>query len=261
MSETLAANGTFEAGRVAPGVILVRIVAEPLGVLTVTARRTLTAFLATVDRAHGARVVVLTGSGRAFSAGSDIREFCPTAEWLEEARRVETELNETIELGPVPVVAACNGHTLGGGAVMALACDFRIAAASATFGLPEVMIGAMPTATGTMRLPLLVGRGQALRLILTAERIGAAEAHRLGIFEEVVADEALLARAIEIASRIAGASPQAVSAARRCIAAAVRQGYAAGLLMEEALTVPLGLSADAAEGKAAFLEKRPPRFA
>jgi len=260
MSEPILRNDTFEAYLAAPGVVLVRITAKPFGVFTIGARRQLTAFLETVDTAHGARCVVLTGTGKSFSAGSNIREFEATAAWIEEARRVETRLNETIERGPVPVIAACNGHTLGGGAVMALACDFRIAGRSATFGVPEVKLGAMPTATGTMRLPLLVGRGQALRLILTGRPIDAAEALRIGLFEEVVDDDQLEARALELAAEIAAVSPEAVSAARRCVSASLRLGYQAGLMMEEELTVPLGLSDDAIEGKAAFVEKRAPRF-
>jgi enoyl-CoA hydratase/carnithine racemase len=168
--------------------------------------------------------------------------------------------HETIERGPLPVIAACNGHTLGGGAVMALACDFRIAGHSATFGVPEVKIGAMPTATGTMRLPLLVGRGQALRLMLTGQSINAEEAYRIGIFEELVDDDKLLDRTLEIARQIAAVSPKAVGASRRCVSAGLRLGYDAGLAMEAEITVPLGLSDDAIEGKAAFVEKRAPRF-
>ena len=256
----LVANDIFVATLAAPHVVLVTIVARPLGVFTIAGRQALTAFLETVDRQHGARCVVLTGSGASFSAGSNIKEFEATPEWIEKARQVETRLNETIELGPVPVIAACNGHVLGGGAVMALACDMRIACRSATFGVPEVMLGAMPTATGTMRLPMLIGRGAALKLILTGEPIDAAEALRLGIFDEVVEDGQLMTRALAIAGRIASVSPAAVAAARRSVATGLRQGYDAGLAMEAELTTPLGLSDDAVEGKAAFIGKRPPRF-
>lgn len=254
-------NDTFEASLASPGVVLVRIVSRPMGVFTVEARRRLTSFLETVGQTYGGRCVVLTGSGNSFSAGSNIKEFEATSEWIEEARRVETKLNETIELGPVPVIAACNGHTLGGGAVMALACDIRIAGYSATFGVPEVKLGAMPTATGTQRLPMLVGRGRALRLILTGQPIDANEAYRIGIFDELAPDDQLERRTLEIAAQIAAVSPKAVAGCRRCVSAGLRQGYETGLRMEEEITVPLGLSDDAIEGKAAFVEKRAPRFA
>lgn len=260
MADLILQNDGFEAHLMSPGVVRVRITSKPFGVFTIEARRQLARFLETVDTAHGTRCVVLIGTGASFSAGSNIREFEATATWIEEARRVETELNETIERGPVPVIAACNGHTLGGGAVMALACDFRIAARSATFGVPEVKLGAMPTASGTVRLPLLVGRGHALRMILTGQPIDAAEALRIGFVEELVEDDRLEARALELAAQIAAVSPRAVSAARRCVSAGLRLGAHVGLLMEEELTVPLGLSDDAIEGKAAFVEKRTPQF-
>lgn len=118
----------------------------------------------------------------------------------------------------------------------------------------------MPTATGTQRLPLLVGRGQALRMILTGQPIDAEEAYRIGLVEELVDDDVLEARAIEVASQIASVSPVAVAAARRCVSAGLRNGYNTGLVMEAEITVPLGLSADAIEGKAAFVEKRTPQF-
>ena len=260
MSQELVTNETFIATLEAPHVVFVRIVGRPLGAFTIAGRNKLAEFLKIVGQEHNARCVVITGTGNAFSAGSNIKEFEATAEWIERARLAETNLNETIEKGPVPVIAACNGYTLGGGAVMALACDFRVAARSTKIGLPEVMLGAMPTATGTMRLPLLVGRGAALKLILTGEPVEADEALRIGLFDEVVDDAELLPRALAVASRIASASPRAVMAARRCVSTALREGYAAGLAMEAELTVPLGLSDDAIEGKAAFVEKRQPIF-
>lgn len=260
MTDSLLKNDVFDAVLAAPGVVLIRIISKPLGVFTIAARRALTAFLESVQRDHGARCVVLIGSGQAFSVGSNIREFEATAAWIDEARVVETRLNETIERGPVPVIAACNGHTLGGGMVLALACDFRIAGRGASFGVPEVKLGAMATATGTQRLPMLVGRGQALRLMLTGQTIGAEEAYRIGLVEELVEDDELEARALAVAGLIASQSPKAVSASRRSVSAGLRNGYQAGLLMEEEITVPLGLSDDAIEGKAAFVEKRSPRF-
>lgn len=261
MAAMLIKNETFEATVALPGVVLIRITSKPLGVFTIAARRELTSFLEALDTKHGARCGVLTGNGASFAVGSNIKEFEATPEWIDQARVVETKLNETIERGSVPVIAACNGHTLGGGFVMALACDFRIAGRSATFGVPEVKLGAMATASGTQRLPLLVGRGQALRLMLTGQTIDAEEAYRIGLVEELVDDDKLEARALEVARQIAAVSPKAVSASRRCVSAGLRNGYHAGLVMEEEITMSLGLSDDAVEGKAAFVEKRPPRFA
>jgi enoyl-CoA hydratase/carnithine racemase len=258
--DTPSGGDAFQITTPATGVALIRIVARPHGVLTVAARRRLKAALDDLAAQRATRCIVLTGDGRAFSAGSNIREFEATVEWVEGARLVEVALNETIANSPVPVIAACNGATLGGGAVMALACDVRISAASATFGFPEVKLGAMAGATGTQSLPRLVGPGQALRLMLTGRVIGADEAWRIGLVDEVVPDEELLPHAIRVAAEIAGVSREAVRATKRCVRGGLTDGYAAGMQLEAAVTAPLGLTGDAIEGKAAFIEKRPPRF-
>lgn len=255
-----APDAAFEITLPAPGVALIRLTAKPLGVMTVAARSRLTAAIAAMGDDASIRCAVLTGEGRAFSAGSNIREFEVSTEWLERARVAEVALNECIANSPVPVIAACNGVTLGGGAVLAMACDFRVAAASATFGFPEVKLGAMAGATGTQRLPQLVGAGQALRLMLTGRTVDAAEALRIGLVEEVVADEDLLPRALELAQEIAAVSREAVRATKRCLRGGVSEGFDAGMRLEAETTAPLGLTADAIEGKAAFVEKRAPKF-
>ena len=160
----------------------------------------------------------------------------------------------------LPVIAACNGLTLGGGLVLACACDIRLAAQSARFGVPEVNVGTFASGSGTQLLPRLIGPGRAMTLLLTGEIVDAATALRLGLIEEVVADEALLDRALEIATRVAAFPAGAVAASKRCVNVGLRQGIAAGLLLEAELSVAVGMSDDAAEGQQAFLEKRPPRF-
>jgi enoyl-CoA hydratase/carnithine racemase len=259
-SELLVEHDAFRVTSPAEHVLLITIVSRPMGCFTVAAREALTAFINKANEDREVRCIVLTGTGNAFSVGSNIKEFEATPAWIDGARLAETGLNEAIELGRVPVIAACNGFALGGGAVLALACDFRIAGRSAKFGAPEVKLGAMATATGTMRLPLLVGRGQAMKLMLTGEPVDAAEAYRIGIFEEVVDDDQLQTRALELARQIASVSPAAVAASKRAVSTSLREGYLAGLRCEEATTVPLGLSDDAIEGKAAFVEKRRPVF-
>jgi len=256
----LATDSAFDISAPVPGVALIRLTAKPMGVMTVAARARLTTAIAAMADDDAVRCVVLTGEGRAFSAGSNIREFEVSTEWIEGARVTEAALNECIANSPVPVIAACNGITLGGGAVLALACDMRVAAASATFGFPEVKLGAMAGATGTQRLPQLVGVGHALRLMLTGRTIDAAEALRIGLVEEVVADEELMPRAIQLAQEIGAVSRAAVRATKRCVRAGVAAGFDAGMRLEAETTAPLGLTADAIEGKAAFVEKRAPKF-
>jgi enoyl-CoA hydratase/carnithine racemase len=250
----------LEVTRPRPGVVQVRIVSEPLGVQRNGVRRALRAELADFEAAPDIRCVILTGHGRAFSVGSDIREFRRDPGWLLEAQRIEQGLCLALMDSHLPVIAACNGVTLGGGLVLACACDIRLAALSACFGVPEVNVGTFASGSGTQILPRLIGPGRAMTLLLTGEIIDAAAALRLGLVEEVVADEALLDRALEIATRIAALPAAAVAASKRCVNVGLREGIAAGLLLEADLSVEVGLSDDAAEGQRAFLEKRPPRF-
>lgn len=241
-------------------VALVRISSEPLGVLRFGVKRSLQAALEDLEADPKIRCVVLTGVDRAFSVGSDIRDFRQEVGWILENEYVESGLNSNIEMSRLPVIAACNGYTLGGGAVLALACDIRIAAESAQFGFPEVKVGAFASGSGTQRLPRLVGRGRALELLTTGRTIDAREALSCGLVEFVVPDNRLLEKALEIANQIAANSPSAVAATKQCVNVGLRDGFEAGLALERELRVKTGSGYDAAEGKAAFLEKREPIF-
>ena len=131
------------------GVALAPIVSEPLGVLRHAVERALWSVLRRLEADPSIRCLVLTGMGRAFSVGSDIRDFSRDVGWLLENDYWEAGLNQAIEDARFPVIAACNGHALGGGAVLALACDIRVASASARFGFPEVKVGAFASGSGT----------------------------------------------------------------------------------------------------------------
>lgn len=242
------------------GVCLITISSQPLGVLRFKVKQTLQVALKKLEGDPRIRCLVLTGTGRAFSVGSDIKDFRQDIGWLLENEYIEAGLNAAIENSTLPVIAACNGFTLGGGAVLALACDLRIAARSAKFGFPEVKVGAFASGSGTQRLPRLVGRGRALDLLLTGRTLDASEALEIGLVEYVVADEELLDQALEIAAQIASNASPSVSATKRCVNVGLRDGFEAGLAMERKLRVETGTGPDAAEGKAAFLEKRPPKF-
>lgn len=257
---TGSAAADFELDFPRPYIARIRIGTRPLGILTTAHRRQLLRLIREQTGDRHVRALILTGRGRAFCAGSDIKEFEASASWLNQALEVETELNETLERAPVAVIAACNGATLGGGLVMAMACDIRIASSDATFGVPEVRIGAFPTASGTQRLAAQLGRGRALQLILTGDIVDAARAEAIGLVEKVVEPNTLPGSTIEMAERIAAASPVAIAAAKACVNAGVREGWPAGLAMERRLTAPVGLSDDAKEGKTAFMEKRAPSF-
>jgi enoyl-CoA hydratase/carnithine racemase len=213
------------------------------------------------------RVAVLTGAGsEAFCAGADLRsidDFYALTP-AERLARAEAEpglggLTRNLEVWK-PVIAAINGYCLAGGFELALACDIRIAAETATFGLPEVTWGIMPGAGGTQRLPRLAPLGAALELVFTGERITAAEAHRLGIVNRVVSSPDLLPTALALAQRIARNGPVAVQAAKQAVYRGRHLPLDEALRLEQLLAEPVRQSEDAREGPRAFLEKRAPAF-
>lgn len=208
------------------------------------------------------RVILLTGAGeKAFAAGADINEIVATDAVSGEAKaRRGQGVFRLIETCGKPVVACVNGFALGGGCELALACMMRLASETARLGQPEVKLGLVPGYGGTQRLPRLVGSAAALRLMLTGEMIGAAEALRIGLVDEVVPAERLMARAQELARLIVTMAPLAVAGCME----AVRRGSELGI--EDAMKVEAEIfgrlcgTADKAEGTAAFLEKRAPRW-
>jgi methylglutaconyl-CoA hydratase len=242
------------------GVVLITIRSQPLGVLRFGVKRALQSALAELENDRSARCVVLTGIEKAFSVGSDIKDFSTEVGWLLENDYVEAGLNAAIENSRLPVIAAVNGFALGGGAVLTLACDIRMAAQSAKFGFPEVKVGAFASGSGTQRLPRLVGRGRALDLLMTGRTIDADEALRIGLVEYVIPDTALLDQALELAAVIAANAASAVSASKYCVTTGLKEGIEAGLAAEREMRLKTGRGYDALEGRNAFLEKRKPEF-
>jgi enoyl-CoA hydratase len=218
---------------------------------------------AALDGDAGVRAIVLTGSGeRAFAAGADIGEFKSLTGALDGAAlaRAGQALMLQIESTNKPVIAAVNGFALGGGCELAMACDVRLAAATAKFGQPEVNLGLMPGFGGTQRAARLLGRGMAMFLCLSGDQIDAAEALRVGLVDRVVAPEELLPAAQRLAATIAGKAPLAVAATKRAIADGMDLTLPSGLEIEALHFGSLVGTADFAEGTSAFLEKRPAEF-
>jgi enoyl-CoA hydratase/carnithine racemase len=208
------------------------------------------------------RGVILTGAGnKAFIAGADIGELAHlSAHEAEQSSRFGQEVLNLIENLGKPVVAAVNGFALGGGCETAMACTLRIAADSAQFGQPEVMLGLVPGGGGTQRLPRLVGKGRALQLILSGEMISAQEAHRIGLVNEVVPASGLIARAEAILKKIAANAPLAVKFALEVANRGVEMSQGDGLLLEASYFGLCAATEDKTEGTAAFLQKRAPQF-
>lgn len=205
-------------------------------------------------------VLVFTGGGeRVFVSGADLRDL-----QYRKARQVlEASLNHLfsrIDAFPKPTIAAMNGHALGGGMELALACDFRIAVSDAKLGFPEVGLGILPGAGGTQRLPRLVGLGRAKELILTADPIDADRALAMGLVNRVVSREDLESATRELAGKIASRAPLALRLAKAALNLAARVPLDSGLAFEVVSQSVLFETKDKKEGITAFLEKRKPRF-
>jgi len=228
-----------------------------LGVATVAALEQAVA----QAQAQGARVLLLRGTGRAFSAGADLKERqgMDLAGKLEHNAGIRRALDALAGARCV-TVAVINGLALGGGTEMALACDLRIAAAGVSMGLTESRIGAFPGAGGTQRLPRVVGVARALQLMFTAEPVSSEAALAMNLVNEVVPAEQLEARALALATVIASRSATALAAIKQLVYQGMELPLAAALRVERAALPEILGSADYAEGLAAFAEKRPPRF-
>jgi enoyl-CoA hydratase len=208
------------------------------------------------------RVILITGAGeKAFVAGADIREIASlSALEGEQAAARGQRIFQLIENCGKPVIACINGFALGGGCELALACTLRIAGSTARLGQPEVRIGLIPGYGGTQRLPRLIGKGAALKMILTGEPIIAAEAFRMGLVDEVVEPDQLMPRAEQIAQTIAVMAPLAVRNSIRAVNAGYDLPLDAGLALEASLFGLACSTSDKAEGTRAFLEKRSPAW-
>ncbi len=206
--------------------------------------------------------IILTGAGpKAFVAGADISEFADlnTDEGRIFAQEGHHKVFDRMHASEKPIIAAINGFALGGGLELAMACHMRIASENARLGLPEVTLGLIPGYGGTQRLTQLVGRGRALEMILTADMITAAKALEIGLVNEVVTPENLLAAAEEKMSKILSRAPIAVGAAINAVNAALTDGIN-GFEEEINQFARCCDTADFKEGVSAFLEKRPAQF-
>lgn len=212
------------------------------------------------DEAIG--IAILTGSGsKAFVAGADIAAMQALSPL--EARAFASlghRLMQQIESCPKPVIAAVNGFALGGGCELALGCDIRIAAEGARFGQPEINLGIIPGFGGTQRLGRLIGKGRALELILTGEMIDAAEAHRIGLVNKVVAADQLLDTATAMAEKICSKGSYALQLAKQAVSNGLELDLDRANRYEQELFGLCFATADQQEGMQAFLDKRQPRF-
>lgn len=234
---------------------------DKLNALNAVVRREIAQALDQLAEDDSVRVAVLCGTGeKAFAAGADVAEFAgrTPGEQREVYRR--RRVYDAVAAFPKPLIAAIHGFCLGGGVELALACDVRVADPSARFGQFEIRLGLIPGAGGTQRLARLVGPGQAARIALSGDVLDGTEAHRIGLVE-ILADEGEhLARAGELAGRMARWSPVALGLVKESLRAAAETPLADGLALEKELFLAAFASDDGREGVRAFVEKRRPEF-
>jgi enoyl-CoA hydratase len=212
-----------------------------------------------LDEDAAVRCIVLGGSERVFAAGADIAELAETGP-IEAYSQQRVDRWEELRALRTPLVAAVSGFCLGGGCELAMACDLIVASESAQFGQPEILLGLLPGAGGTQRLPPAVGKAVAMDMVLTGRRLSAREAFDAGLVARVVAREAWLEEAKRVAREIAAKSPVAVRLAKESVDRAFEVPLGAGLETERRALYLALASEDAREGLRAFLEKRPPQF-
>ncbi|HEU5194081.1 MAG TPA: enoyl-CoA hydratase/isomerase family protein [Methylomirabilota bacterium] len=209
------------------------------------------------------QAVVLTGGGTQFFSMGILNPAVRasyTKEQILDLVRTANRLYDALEALPQIVIAALNGIARAGAAELSLACDIRLAAAHATFALPEALWGGFPGAGGPVRLPMIVGRARALELICTGREIDAAEMERLGLVLAVHPSERLLPEALALAGRIAASGPLATRGAKRIVNTRLYGGFGEARTLADTLRHALEWSQDVDEGMAAHREGRPPRF-
>jgi len=244
----------------APGVAVITIDRPARrNALNLEVKRLLTDFVLQLGADDGVKVIVLTGAGSYFVAGTDIDEMLdmtPTSHTLNATDQVFTTLRHSTK----PLIAAVEGYALGGGCELALACDLIVAAEGARFGQPEIRVGIMPGAGGTQRLLRTIGKYQALRMMLTGEAVTATQAFACGMVSELCPDGEALNRALALAATIAAMPPLAVRAIREVVQQGQDAPLESALLLERKAFQLLFDTQDQQEGMRAFLEKRAPQF-
>lgn len=214
-----------------------------------------------IEADKNVRVVVITGSEHAFAAGADIDQMSEgdvrmSCELTDSGMRVQERLSDL----PFPTIAAISGYCLGGGLELALCCDFRIASETAVLGLPEINLGIIPGGGGTQRLPRLIGRGAALKMIMLGETIDAIDAEKIGLVDFVVQVTEVENRVQIFAEKLMQRPQIALRAAKAAVHKGMSISLKDGLYLEKYLFGMLFGTEDQKEGMCAFLEKRKPQF-
>lgn len=243
---------------VVDGVATIRVDRPPMNALSSTVQDAIGRAAVQVAGDPEVAAVVITGGDALFAAGADVKEMAgmAQADLADRAARVQEVMRQVAAI-PQPTVAAITGYALGAGLELALSCDVRIAAEDATLGLPEILLGLIPGAGGTQRLPRLVGTSRAKEMIFSGRPVGAERALEIGLVDQVVAPDKVQATAHAWAQRFVGGPSRALRAAKEAIDRGVESDLASGLALESALFTSVFATDDRASGMASFIEHGP----
>jgi enoyl-CoA hydratase/carnithine racemase len=250
--------GDFVRVAAEAGVATIRLERPPMNALNGQVQREIGAAAAQVSADPETRAVIIYGGGKIFAAGADVKEMAgaSTAEIMALAAGIQDAFRAVARI-PKPVIAAITGYALGGGLELALCADFRVLGESAKVGQPEILLGIIPGAGGTQRLPRLIGPSRAKDLVFSGRLADAAEALRIGLADQVVPDAEVYDAARRLAARYAGAPPLAVRAAKQAIDDGLERDLDAGLEIERLHFTGLFATEDQETGMRSFLENGP----
>ena len=244
------------------GIVTVTISNPPANLLSKALLTELSGLLDELAKDAAAKALIITGAGTFFIVGADIKEIASikgSSDGAEASSHGQVVFNK-LERLPIVSIAAINGHCLGGGNEMAMACSIRIASDRARFGQPEINLGIIPGFGGTQRLPRIVGTGRALELMLTGDMINAQTALEIGLVSKVVPEAEVMKQASGLAKKIAGKSRPALERILRAAREGLEQPMEKGLRLESELFGQVCETEDMKEGLRSFLEKRQPKF-
>jgi enoyl-CoA hydratase/carnithine racemase len=246
------------AGEAGQAVAVIRLDRPPMNALNSVVQAEIAAAAAQVSDDPQVRAVVIYGGEKVFAAGADIKEMADAsyAQMAADSRRLQDSFTAVARIGK-PVIAAVTGYALGGGLELALCADFRVAGEGARVGQPEILLGLIPGAGGTQRLPRLVGPARAKDIVYTGRFVGAAEALAIGLVDKVVPDAEVYAAALKFAQRFAAGPAVALRAAKQAIDEGLEVDLHTGLEIERLHFAGLFATEDAQTGMRSFVENGP----
>jgi len=240
------------------GIATIRLDRPKMNALNAQVQDEIAAAALEVDADPGVRAVVLYGGEKVFAAGADIKEMAEAsfAQIAADSRRLQAAFTVVARIGK-PVVAAVTGYALGGGLELALCADFRVAGEGARLGQPEILLGIIPGAGGTQRLPRLIGPARAKDIVFTGRFVGAAEALQIGLVDKVVPDDKVYRVARDLVAQYANGPAVALCAAKQAIDAGLEVDLDTGLEIERLNFAALFATEDQRTGMRSFIENGP----